>query len=62
MDWPFALRLEHFFDLFGHGVDLPAALRCAEDEIVCKVADVPDVQEDDVGGLLFGRRFYGFSR
>src|SRR5262249_492010 len=44
-------------DLFGDGVDLPAAGAGSDDEEVVQGRDAPHVQNDDVASLVLGRHF-----
>ena len=58
MDGTFAFCLEYFLDLLGDGVYLPSAVCRAQNEIVCEIADVPDVKKNNIGGLFFNGGFY----
>ena len=59
VDRALSFDLEDLFDFLGYGIYLPATLSSAEHEVVCKVADVSDIKQDNVSCLLFRRCFYG---
>jgi hypothetical protein len=58
VDGALAFGLEYLLDLLGDGVDLPSAVCCAQNEIVCEITDVPDVKKKDIGGLFLSGGFY----
>jgi hypothetical protein len=53
------LPFEAFTDLVLDGAELSLAFPAADDEVVAKTAQLADIQQDDVAGLLIAGRFRG---
>ena len=49
---------QSFVDSFEDGLNLAGALAATDDKVVGEAAQPPDVQHDDVCGLLVGGCFY----
>ena len=55
------LALKAFADLVLDGTELPFAIAAAQHEVVAETAQLADVQQDNIAGLLFAGRLRGPS-
>jgi hypothetical protein len=56
--WQNAILLQTQLDVFKDGTHLPLAVTGTEDEIVRKAAQVADIQQNDIAGLLIAGDFH----